>query len=140
MKSRSSVAGIAFDRQGRLFIARRLDGGDLGGKWEFPGGKVREGERDGDALRREFREELGIDVEVRGFIAEAEFDHRDTRFTLRAWEVAFAPENVTLSVHSRWRWAAFAELAEMDFAPSDRLLFPALGRLESGAAHKEISS
>jgi 8-oxo-dGTP diphosphatase len=129
VKNRSSIAGIAFDRRGRLFIARRLPGGDLGGKWEFPGGKVREGESDEDALKREFREELGIDVEVRLFIAEAEFDHHDTHFTLRAWEVVFVPANVTLAVHSQWRWASLAELAEMDFAPSDTLLFPALERI-----------
>ncbi|MDR2073270.1 MAG: NUDIX domain-containing protein [Spirochaetaceae bacterium] len=127
MKLRNSVAGIAL-RGKDLFIARRLPGGDQGGKWEFPGGKVREGESDQDALIREFEEELRAPVEVLSYLASAEFIHGDTRFTLRAYRVTLLCESFTLSVHSRWRWASFAELKTLDFADSDRLLFPALDR------------
>ncbi|MDR2110325.1 MAG: NUDIX domain-containing protein, partial [Spirochaetaceae bacterium] len=54
MAGRRSVAGIAVEG-GRFFIAQRIPGGDLGGKWEFPGGKVEEGETDAEALIREYR-------------------------------------------------------------------------------------
>jgi 8-oxo-dGTP diphosphatase len=58
-----SVAGIA--RQGAaLFIARRKPGGSLGGKWEFPGGKVEEGESAEQALVREYAEELSLPIRV----------------------------------------------------------------------------
>ncbi|MDR1390382.1 MAG: (deoxy)nucleoside triphosphate pyrophosphohydrolase [Treponema sp.] len=126
-KSRSSVAGIAV-LDGRIFIAKRREGGSMGGKWEFPGGKVREGESDEEALKREFMEELGVAVKPGAFIAQAEFDHDDTHFTLRAYRIVFESTEFDLCVHTEWRWAAFDDLAKLDFAPSDTLLFAGLNR------------
>jgi mutator protein MutT len=56
-------AGLVF-RQGRLLIARRREGDHQGGRWEFPGGKREPGESWEGCVRRELREELGIEVEV----------------------------------------------------------------------------
>jgi 8-oxo-dGTP diphosphatase len=125
MKVRNSVAGIAVEEK-KLFIARRLPGGDLGGKWEFPGGKVREGETDAGALIREFKEELAVPVEPGTFIGEAEFDHGETHFTLHAYRIKLLSSQFTLNVHSEWRWASVEELQTLDFADSDKLLFPAI--------------
>jgi 8-oxo-dGTP diphosphatase len=131
MKFRNSVAGIAAEGK-KLFIARRLSGGDLGGKWEFPGGKVREGESDADALAREFKEELAVPVEAGAFIGEAEFDHGETHFTLRAYRIKLLSTDFTLLVHSCWRWASMEEIQALDFAGSDMLLFPAITRAFEG--------
>lgn len=57
------VAGLVV-HGGRLLISRRLPEAHQGGCWEFPGGKVEPGESEPEALRRELREELGIEVEV----------------------------------------------------------------------------
>jgi 8-oxo-dGTP diphosphatase len=56
------VAAILSDARGRILLARRTDGRDLAGLWEFPGGKVEPGETPEAALSRELREELGIEV------------------------------------------------------------------------------
>ena len=56
------VAAALIDADGRVLIAKRPQGKQLAGLWEFPGGKVDPGERPEDALIRELKEELGIDV------------------------------------------------------------------------------
>lgn len=58
------VAGVIRDHGGRILLARRTEGRDLAGLWEFPGGKRESGESAEAALRRELREELGIEVEI----------------------------------------------------------------------------
>ncbi|MEG3192746.1 Nudix family hydrolase [Lysobacter sp. D1-1-M9] len=58
------IAGVIRDSRGRILLARRTEGRDLAGRWEFPGGKREPGESPEAALIRELREELGIEVEV----------------------------------------------------------------------------
>lgn len=58
------VAGVIRDARGRILLARRTEGRDLAGMWEFPGGKREVGESSEAALRRELNEELGIEVEI----------------------------------------------------------------------------
>ncbi|MFH1680654.1 MAG: (deoxy)nucleoside triphosphate pyrophosphohydrolase [Candidatus Eisenbacteria bacterium] len=57
------VAGVAY-REGRFLAALRPEGKPYAGRWEFPGGKVEAGETDVDALRRELREELGVEARI----------------------------------------------------------------------------
>ena len=58
------VAGVIEDARGRILLARRTEGRDLAGLWEFPGGKRERGETPEAALARELHEELGIDAEI----------------------------------------------------------------------------
>jgi 8-oxo-dGTP diphosphatase len=132
-----SVAGIAIDK-GSLFIARRKPGGDLGEKWEFPGGKVEDGENDIDALKREFREELGIAIEVGPFLTSAEFTHNGSKYLLNVYRIYFQPGNFTMAEHSEWRWTAPDDITGLDFVDSDRSLLPALKmylEAEAGVKH-----
>jgi 8-oxo-dGTP diphosphatase len=122
---RFSIAGIAAEGE-RLFIARRLMGGDLGGKWEFPGGKVEVGETDEEALVREFEEEFGIPIKTGPFLGAASFEHRGLCFTVRAYRIYFPHENFTLAEHSEWRWARPGDIEKLDFAESDLRLLPAI--------------
>jgi 8-oxo-dGTP diphosphatase len=124
-----SVAGIV--RQGdALFIARRKPGGSLGGKWEFPGGKVEDGERVEEALVREYAEELSLPVRVGEEIASAVFEHKGIERTLRAYRIYFAGDNfinnLVLCDHEEWKWASVEEIETLDFAPSDLQILPAL--------------
>lgn len=64
MKPIHVVAGVIRDVRGRILLARRTQGRDLAGRWEFPGGKVEPGETPELALRRELQEELGIEATV----------------------------------------------------------------------------
>ncbi|MDR1929373.1 MAG: (deoxy)nucleoside triphosphate pyrophosphohydrolase [Treponema sp.] len=131
-KQRSSVAGIAVSG-GKVFTARRREGGDLGGKWEFPGGKVRQGETDEEALVREYGEELSVPVEVGSPVSQVPFEHRDTHFTLRAYRVKFLSGDFSFRQHSEYRWVTAEELEGLDFAESDKLLFSQVKLLLGGS-------
>lgn len=116
-----SVAGICV-RAGAVFMARRLGGGDLGGKWEFPGGKVEGGESDAQAIRREYLEEFGIEALVGQAIGEVTFRHKDSDFTLAAYFIYLAPELriACHPEHSEYRWTIRHRIAALDLAQSDR--------------------
>jgi 8-oxo-dGTP diphosphatase len=124
-----SVAGIAL-RGDRFFIAHRLPGGSLGGKWEFPGGKAEEGEGAEAALIREFREEFSLPIRVGEQLGESRFRHNGIERTLRAYRISLDPDDPdhppVLADHTEWRWASIAEIEGLDFAPSDLNLLPAL--------------
>jgi 8-oxo-dGTP diphosphatase len=130
LQKRESVAGIAI-KGDKLFVARRR-GGALGGKWEFPGGKVRPGESHADTLKREYLEELSLPVEAGEKIGEAQFVHGNTRFLLSALRITLQSDNFSLKEHSEYRWVTLAELERLDVVDSDRQLFPAVRKLLSG--------
>lgn len=117
-----SVAGLAL-RSGLVFVARRKPGGALGGKWEFPGGKCEPGESAEEALVREYREELGLEVRPGPLLGESEFENEGVRFRLKAYRIDFTGEPAYLAEHSEVRWVSRAELNTLDFAPSDSSLF-----------------
>jgi 8-oxo-dGTP diphosphatase len=120
-----SVAGIAING-GKLFIARRKGGGDLGGKWEFPGGKVEEGETDEEALVREYAEEFAVAVRIGPLLGSAFFEHRGVGRVLNAYRIYFSPDACKLSEHTQWLWAVPEDIERLDFAGSDLLLLPQL--------------
>jgi 8-oxo-dGTP diphosphatase len=89
-----------------------------GGLWEFPGGKLEEGEDDELAARRELLEELGVDVLA---VGEVEFELHDAGspflITFVPVEIAGEPQAIE---HTALRWGTPAELSALPLAPSDR--------------------
>lgn len=122
-----SVAGISL-KDGRYFIARRLPVGDMGGKWEFPGGKLEPGEDCWMTIEREYLEEFNLSVKATLPIAEALFTHGGNEFLLSAFwvELPDSFDGMRLSEHSEWRWASLDEILQLDFADSDRKILPFL--------------
>lgn len=124
---KKSVACISFNGR-KVFIAKRNPEGQMGGRWEFPGGKVEDGETDGQSVIREFREEFGVEVSVGEKIAEASFKHNSDSFLLSAYLVRLPhdgmSEKFVLSEHTEYRWAELAEIPELNFVDSDMLIYP----------------
>ena len=124
-----SVAGIALNGK-LIFIAQRKQGGAMGGKWEFPGGKADEGEGDEAALQREFLEEFGVGIVVGSLLAVSGFRHNNRDYSLSAYRIEFENaeyrDNMRLCEHSRVRWSTLEEINKLNFVDSDRTLFPAL--------------
>jgi 8-oxo-dGTP diphosphatase len=125
---RRSIAGIAC-RGTKLLVAKRVAGGPIGLRWEFPGGKVERGESDEEALRREFMEEFGVEVFPLRLLGTSQFESPSGRRVLAAWTVRIPLEaEFELREHSELDWLPLAELEKIDLADSDKDLLPILGR------------
>ena len=125
------VAAALFDRDGRVLIAQRPRGKPLAGRWEFPGGKVDVGESEHAALRRELREELGIEViAARPFMRLAHaYQDRDVELSL--WIVErFAGEPRSLDAQAL-KWVSPAALAAEDILEADQPFITGLRELRS---------
>jgi 8-oxo-dGTP diphosphatase len=115
------VAGALVDADGRVLIARRPDGKRMAGLWEFPGGKVAQGETPEAALVRELQEELGIDTRESCLAPIAFASHRYDDFHLlmplyvcRVWKGAPAPRE-----GQQLAWVRPARLSDYPMPPAD---------------------
>ena len=126
-----SIACIAIE-SGKVLIAHRNPTGQMGGRWEFPGGKLEDGESDEEAVVREFREEFGEEARVGEKIAESSFVHNGKDVALHAYRI-FLPHDglkkpYTLTEHSEYRWVKIGDVENLDFVDSDMKLYPAVRR------------
>ncbi len=112
------TAAIAV-RDGRVFIAKRRNAGKLPGKWEFPGGKSEAGESLEACLRREIREELGVEIEIAGHFGTSIYDYPFGSIRLEAFIVKLLSEDFTLLDHSEVHWADLRKIDGYDFSPAD---------------------
>ena len=109
----------ALIRDRRVFAARRVTPPG----WEFPGGKVEAGESPQQALVRECREELAIEIECGARLAVA----ADDRITLQLWQATLlAGTPVALADHDALRWVDLDDLDSLDWLPLDRALLAAV--------------
>ncbi|WP_407427562.1 (deoxy)nucleoside triphosphate pyrophosphohydrolase [Treponema sp.] len=124
---KTSIACIAFDGE-KILIAHRNPTGQMGNRWEFPGGKVEEGESDEKAIVREFEEEFGVKVSVGEKIAETFFIHNEKQVALHAYEIKVPHDGIaqkySLTEHTEYKWALPAEIPTLNFVDSDMLIYP----------------
>lgn len=111
------VAG-ALVSGGAVLVAQRKRPAELAGLWELPGGKVCPGESDPDALVRELREELGVEVSVAERLG-ADVALR-TGMTLRAYVVSLVDGSPHPHEHRALRWVRAGELDSLAWVPADR--------------------
>ena len=121
------VAGLVRDGE-RFLICQRPAHKARGLLWEFAGGKVENSETGQQALRRELREELGIDVEVQEQVAEVSYAYPELTVHLTLYGAAIVHGTPQLLEHNDLRWIALDEAYDGEFCPADQLLLAELRR------------
>lgn len=116
---RISTAGLA-QKNGKFLLALRKPGSSIGESWEFPGGKVEEGESPKEALKREFLEEFQVPILVGDLIYQDAFQNRNIDYELRAYAVRLLNKGFTLSEHQKTAWFTVEEMFGLPMAGSDR--------------------
>jgi 8-oxo-dGTP diphosphatase len=124
------VAAVLQDAQGRVLIAQRPEGKTHAGLWEFPGGKVEHGESALEALKRELREELGIEVlDAQPLICvpvAAVSPPPRIQLRLDTWHRLQTTGTPKALEHAALAWVAVDELASYPMPPADRPIVAAL--------------
>ena len=88
-------------------------------KWEFPGGKVEVGESREEALVREIREELSVDIEVSEFLMTVEHTYPDFHLSMHVFKCVLDQGEITLNEHVAFKWLSIDELDQLDWAAAD---------------------
>ena len=112
------VCGIIY-KDGKIFIARRKPHKSMGGLWEFPGGKIEEGEEYADSLKRELQEELEMQVEVNDFLMENIHNYDTFSIKLIAFNCEYISAKMKLVDHDQFKWVSPDELLSFELAPAD---------------------
>ncbi len=121
---RREVAAAAIVDDGRLLLAQRVSPPELAGRWELPGGKIEPGETPAEGLRRELREELGVETVVGARIGVDV--PLPNGMVLRAYAVELKSGVPVALEHAAVRWVGAADLLGADLVPNDRAWLPEL--------------
>ncbi len=116
----TQVVGAAIvNEKGEVLCAQRGHG-SLIGKWEFPGGKIEEGETEKGALIREIKEELDIDIEVVDLIDENYYEYKDSNINLKVYKCKYISGKINDLEHQSLKWVDSKSLSNLDWADADR--------------------
>jgi len=116
------VAAVIQNEEGKILIAQRNLKKSQGGLWEFPGGKIEPNETKEEAIIREIKEEMDIDIEAKKFIDQKVFNYPDKDINLIAIECKQIKGNIKLNEHEDIKWVNKNELRNFNFAPADKFI------------------
>ena len=122
------AAGILCDAEGRVLIAERLGGGPFQGLWEFPGGKISDGESAAEALSRELAEELGIEVVACASFMRLRHEYDDRTVSIEFFIVSDWVSEPVGREGQALRWVPRERLDAGELLPADVPVVEALQR------------
>ena len=120
-----SVACV-FVKENMVLLGKRIPSGAMGGLWEFPGGKVEEGETFEQAVIREFAEEFSVEVSVGPLITNNIFVHNNKNYHLHVYQV-FVETDISkwkLTEHTEVKWFDLKDIPSLPFVDSDKKVYP----------------
>jgi 8-oxo-dGTP diphosphatase len=130
MSREKIVTAAIIRRNGFALLARRASSENLAGFWEFPGGKVEDGETSEECLARELREELGIQTIVGRKCAESSYQYDHGNFRIVVYLIEWFAGDLRSRVHDRVEWVRIRDLSKYQLLPSDRTIAAVVRNLE----------
>ncbi len=122
MKTICVVAAVikAVNEQGKeIILATQRGYGEFKGGWEFPGGKLEEGETPQEALIREIKEELDADIFVGDLIDIVEYDYPTFHLSMKCFWCELQSEHLVLNEHEDAKWLSKDQLGTVSWLPAD---------------------
>lgn len=102
-----------------ILVVQRSEKMNLPLKWEFPGGKVEEGETEEACILREIKEELNIEIELVSRLEASQYDYPNISILLIPFTAIYLQGEIKLSEHKEYRLLPKAQLRDLDWAPAD---------------------
>ena len=113
------VVAAIIQRDGAYFATQR-GYGEFEGMWEFPGGKIEEGETAEFALKREIQEELGINITIDKFLCTTEYDYPSFHLIMHCYLCNVKSGEIELREHKSARWLTTELLDSVEWLPADK--------------------
>ena len=116
----------AIIRKGDKVFATQRGYGPWKNWWEFPGGKIEQGETPEQALAREIREELDAEIHVDKFLKTIEWDYPEFHLTMHCYVCSLLADSMHLNEHEAARWLTAKTLRSVQWLPADDQLLPCI--------------
>ena len=113
------VVAAVISQEDKILIARRKKGKHLELKWEYPGGKLENNEKEDDALKRELKEEFSIEASIGKYLTESFYEYDSININLKAYLVDSFSGDFKLADHDKIEWIKIEDIKKYDFAPAD---------------------
>ena len=115
-----TVVAALIKKENKFLIAKRTTGDkEVLGRWEFPGGKVEEGEDEKHAIEREIKEEFDLDIKAIKFITNNVCKYPSKTIDLRLYDCEYIKGEVNLHNHSEYRFVSKDKILNYDLCPAD---------------------
>lgn len=129
MKTIEVVAAI-IKKDDKIFTTRR-NYGEFKNRWEFPGGKMELGETRGEALRREIREELELEVDISSYLTTVDYNYSDFHLKMHCFMCHICGGKLHLNAHNDIKWMTLEKLDELEWVPADMLVINKLKEMQN---------
>lgn len=126
MKTINVVAAI-IKHENKIFATQR-GYGDFKDGWEFPGGKIEQGETPQQALVREIKEELDTEIEVGELLDTVEYDYPNFHLSMQCFWCTVKSGNLVLKEHEAAKWLTKETIDSVDWLPADKDLVEKIKR------------